>query len=158
MKKYENFYTIFKKQYSQLINKEKENEIYYQNKIQQLKNTQNKKIIKNNFYQKKIFIYLEIIEKIENNEKLYKKILLWFYKKKIFNYWFLLCKNIKSFYPKIDLNYLQQNIQQENKKDNLNEYEDKINFVSNLYENIAEQIHNLKIENIKNKLNKKKLT
>ncbi|KAB8122056.1 MAG: hypothetical protein BGWL_c0370 [Candidatus Phytoplasma cynodontis] len=157
MKKYENFYTIFKKQYSQLINKEKENEIYYQNKIQQLKNTQNKKIIKNNFYQKKIFIYLEIIEKIENNEKLYKKILLWFYKKKIFNYWFLLCKNIKSFYPKIDLNYLQQNIQQENKKDNLNEYEDKINFVSNLYENIAEQIHNLKIENIKNKLNKKKI-
>ncbi|WCA22584.1 hypothetical protein [Candidatus Phytoplasma oryzae] len=157
-KKYENFYIIFKKKYLKLKHKEKKNEINFQNKVIKLKKEQNKKIQKNNFYQKKIFSYLEKIENFKKKKTLGTKIFLLFYKVKFFYYWNKLLKNIKYFYPKINLNkLLEKIIKNKDENNKLEKYEEKINCISYLYDNILEEIYNFQIQNIKNKTKQKKI-
>nr|KAB8122651.1 hypothetical protein F2B49_01265 [Candidatus Phytoplasma sacchari] len=156
IKKYENFYIILKKKYSKLQTKKQKNKINYLKKINKLKKEQNKKIQENNFYQKKIFLYLEKIEKLNKKKILFKNFLLSYYKKKAFNYWFNLCKKIILFNPRINLTNEEKLQEDKNIKNNIYKYEKKINWIYNLYNDIIEEMHNFKIKNVQNQISKQK--
>ncbi|WBL31530.1 hypothetical protein [Candidatus Phytoplasma sacchari] len=156
IKKYENLYIILKKKYSKLQTKKQKNKINYLKKINKLKKEQNKKIQENNFYQKKIFLYLEKIEKLNKKKILFKNFLLSYYTKKAFNYWFNLCKKIILFNPRINLTNEEKLQEDKNIKNNIYKYEKKINWIYNLYNDIIEEMHNFKIKNVQNQISKQK--
>jgi hypothetical protein len=160
IKNYENFYITLKKENSKLNLEKIKKDSEFERKINNFKKKQNKKIQKNNFYQQKIFLYLEKIKKLSNSKIIGKKILLWFYNKKIFNYWDCCLKNIDSFE---DFLYKEQKKfsliiekklrkKQKNKK-KFYKYEKQLVWISNKFHDIIKEIYLIKIQNLSNKTN-----
>jgi hypothetical protein len=128
-----------------------------ENKILNLLKIQNKILQKKIFYQNKMFQQLIKINHSNNKKSLFSKMNNKFRTKKFWNYWFLFWNNLKLFVNKSCLEYDNLNKynnnnilpqQEKNKKNLLLKNKHKISLLTDIFLDIAKDIHFSQIKNI----------